>query len=265
MTVKVLCECGTKFAFDIEPIGGKMPAPISCPSCSRDATEAANEVIAAQLGMTAVPSGAVSAPPVQPASGAPLTVAPPAAGVSSMRVAGSAVPSVAPVTAAESPGSELSHCAKHPDSPIAANCVVCNKPICLDCMSLFGYLCSAYCKGLAARKNIHVPRYEGMRTELIQAENKKGNKLLASAAAVVVGLLGLFVWYNFYAAKPRLSWNVEAPSSARFFYAQWLGRDKIIGAATDKAALYDAGSGKVIWESAFKADEKVEQKARTRL
>ena len=268
MTIKILCDCGTKFAFDIEPIGGKMPSPVNCPSCSRDATEAANEIIAQQLGMTAPAAPpAPSAPRPNVPTAGPMKVAPPAPGTSTMRVAGSqpAAPAVeAPIAPpmAEAPLAPpaFEMCAKHPDSPGAANCVVCQKPICLDCMALFGYLCSAYCKGLAARKNIHVPKYAGMKTELVQAETRKGNQLIIAACSAAVLFLAVFIWYSFFGSKPKIAWELDAPKTTRFAYSQWVGRKSIVAVATDKAGLYDAGSGKMIWESAFKPDEKAEQK-----
>src|SRR5688500_599342 len=161
MTIKILCDCGTKFAFDIEPIGGKMHAAVNCPSCSKDATEQANEIIAKQLGMgtqPAVPSA--SAPMAAVASGGPMKVAPPAHGAGAIRVAGAAPTAPPPEPTFAPPGEAplappaFEMCAKHSQSPGAANCVVCQKPICLDCMTLFGYGCSAYCRGLASRKNI---------------------------------------------------------------------------------------------------------------
>src|SRR5215831_825189 len=45
MEIKILCECGTKFKFDVEPVNGRMPAPVNCPACGADATPQANSVI----------------------------------------------------------------------------------------------------------------------------------------------------------------------------------------------------------------------------
>ena len=263
MTIKILCECGTKFAFDIEPIAGKMPTAVLCPSCSRDATEPANEVIAQQLGMIAHVDA--TSTPVAVHSGGPVRVAPPAEGTTSMRVSAPVAPTEVPqsVSVLEAPLASMQTCAKHPQAPGAANCVVCQKPICLDCMALFGYLCSAYCRGLAARKNIHVPTYAGMKTEVMQAEAKQGNKLLMAVGSAFVVFFALFVWYSFFGSKPRLAWKLEASPSARFLHSQWIGKDNILAVATDKVGLYQSSSGKQIWESSFKADEKVEQKART--
>ncbi len=40
--VKVLCPCGSKFKFDVEPVNNLVPSPVTCPSCGQDATELAN-------------------------------------------------------------------------------------------------------------------------------------------------------------------------------------------------------------------------------
>ena len=47
--VKVQCGCGQKYAFDVEPVGGRMPSPVACPVCGADGTGAANEIIARSL------------------------------------------------------------------------------------------------------------------------------------------------------------------------------------------------------------------------
>jgi hypothetical protein len=49
ITVKVQCGCGQKFAFDVEPVNGRMPQPVKCPVCGADGTAAANEIIARTL------------------------------------------------------------------------------------------------------------------------------------------------------------------------------------------------------------------------
>jgi hypothetical protein len=44
--VKILCACGQKYAFEVQPRDGKMPAPVACPVCKRDGTAEANRIIA---------------------------------------------------------------------------------------------------------------------------------------------------------------------------------------------------------------------------
>src|SRR4051812_43237703 len=113
MNIKVLCPCGAKFRFEIEPVNGRLPGPVACPTCGGDATELANIVIAQQLaGMQPV------APMVMASTAeAPQSIMPPAGEM----------------------------CPKHRTEMSAAECFVCRKPICLKCMEQFGYLCSSYC------------------------------------------------------------------------------------------------------------------------
>jgi hypothetical protein len=87
MEVKVLCDCGQKFEFDVEPVNGEMPFAVNCPSCGRDSTPAANSVIAqampasepamAPAGRLQINRSASMAPPVAQ-SVAPRIVAAPA-------------------------------------------------------------------------------------------------------------------------------------------------------------------------------------------
>lgn len=50
VAIKIICGCGQKYAFDVHPLNGRMPAPVQCPVCGRDGTAVANEAIARTLG-----------------------------------------------------------------------------------------------------------------------------------------------------------------------------------------------------------------------
>ena len=77
MEIKVICSsCGTKFKFDVEPIHGRMPAPVACPACGSDTTAQANTEISNALG--AVPPAAASIPTARPIPVATPLGAPPA-------------------------------------------------------------------------------------------------------------------------------------------------------------------------------------------
>ena len=56
MEVKIQCPCETHFAFDVEPVNGRMPVRVNCPGCGADQTELANEVIRQKLA-SAAPGG----------------------------------------------------------------------------------------------------------------------------------------------------------------------------------------------------------------
>src|SRR5258706_2429850 len=49
--VKIQCSCGQRYAFDIEPVCGRMPGRVACPVCGSDGTRVANEIIAFNLAV----------------------------------------------------------------------------------------------------------------------------------------------------------------------------------------------------------------------
>lgn len=55
MEIKIVCDCGQKFKFDVEPVGGRMPWEVNCPVCGASGTDKANSVISQQL-TNALPS-----------------------------------------------------------------------------------------------------------------------------------------------------------------------------------------------------------------
>jgi hypothetical protein len=56
VAIKIICSCGQKYAFDVYPLNGRMPAPVQCPVCGMDGTVIANEAIARALGAQSVPA-----------------------------------------------------------------------------------------------------------------------------------------------------------------------------------------------------------------
>jgi len=81
--LKVQCDCGQKFKFDVEPVNNQMPFTVACPICNRDGTEKANMLLRAQAGVAPAPAGVpiplTHAMPVPP----PPTPMPMAAAVAS--------------------------------------------------------------------------------------------------------------------------------------------------------------------------------------
>jgi len=62
MSVKVQCSCGQRYEFEVEPVAGRMPTPVTCPSCGADGTDAANASIAQTLAVRAATPAWTAAP-----------------------------------------------------------------------------------------------------------------------------------------------------------------------------------------------------------
>ena len=56
VNIKIICECGQKYCFDVYPANGRMPAPVQCPVCGVDGTAAANEIMTRTLGAQPQPT-----------------------------------------------------------------------------------------------------------------------------------------------------------------------------------------------------------------
>jgi hypothetical protein len=60
--LKVVCDCGQKYKFDVEPVNGQMPFTVACPICKRDGTAKANELLQQLAAFKPVATPLVAAP-----------------------------------------------------------------------------------------------------------------------------------------------------------------------------------------------------------
>jgi hypothetical protein len=80
--LKVYCDCGQKYKFEVEPVNGQMPFTVACPICKRDGTAKANQtlqqlVVFKPIGVEPNTVSAAVAPPPAPAyAAAPAPAAP---------------------------------------------------------------------------------------------------------------------------------------------------------------------------------------------
>lgn len=79
MELKIQCGCGSRYKFDVEPVDGRVPAPLSCPNCQASWTEVANSMIADTLAAsTQSQPAAAAAAPISSSAPPPPAVPPPA-------------------------------------------------------------------------------------------------------------------------------------------------------------------------------------------
>jgi hypothetical protein len=45
LEIKVQCDCGQRYKFDVEPVNGRMPITVNCPTCGADGTGKANLIL----------------------------------------------------------------------------------------------------------------------------------------------------------------------------------------------------------------------------
>jgi hypothetical protein len=49
--IKIICPCGQKFKFDVEPVNGRIPFEVLCPVCGADASAVAHSMLQEQPAM----------------------------------------------------------------------------------------------------------------------------------------------------------------------------------------------------------------------
>ncbi len=98
--LKVHCDCGQKFKFDVEPVNNRMPFTVACPVCGADGTGKANDLLQQMTAFKLIePSSApasVTPPPAPPISQAPRI----RVNVPAQPAAAVAPPPIAPVATA---------------------------------------------------------------------------------------------------------------------------------------------------------------------
>jgi hypothetical protein len=78
MEIKVLCNCGQKFKFDVEPVSGRMPFAVNCPVCGTDGTPSANAILAQSVSPPPPPPPMAARLQANQPEPSPPTAAPPA-------------------------------------------------------------------------------------------------------------------------------------------------------------------------------------------
>ncbi len=66
MELKVVCQCGQKYKFDVEPVQGRMPYAVTCPICNIDGTASANALLAQSAPPAIAPMPVAPPPPPPP-------------------------------------------------------------------------------------------------------------------------------------------------------------------------------------------------------
>lgn len=101
MELKLVCYCGQKYKFDVEPANGRMPFTVTCPICGRDGTLLANDMLAQMFANQPAYSPQTAAPAAALAvAGGQLRIdrAAPAAVVSSTPPPATASPQTVPTS-----------------------------------------------------------------------------------------------------------------------------------------------------------------------
>jgi len=232
MEVKIQCSCGTRYAFDVEPVHGRMPVRVKCPDCGADGTDLANGVLQEKLHLTAP---------------APARLQVTGSGRQSLQ----AEPSSR--STGPSPATGTVFCPRHPQNPVVEVCRVCGKPICDECMKQFGYVCSTYCKGQAARLQKDLPVHEKQRSVIQARQSRVGALAWRAVVFLLVVFLGAWIWYTFFGSHPRVIYSEKLPHGDRARFYQFLVPNQVLSVKANQMTLFDLTEQKQLWSVALQS------------
>lgn len=267
--MKIQCQCGAKYAFDVTPEMAHDPVRFACPGCGVDLSGPINDLIRQELsGAAAVPPPApapqpVVAPATAPAAAAIAPPPPPVPATSAPRLSISrSTAHAAAAPAAEAPAANAPQtCPKHRGEPIVEKCFVCQKPLCLKCMEMFGYVCSPLCKAKADSHGIDVPIYAGQKSVREAKQWRKVGLIGAGIAALVIGLIGLWIWWAWFGSLPHPIFSVRFEDQSSYAgSSQRPDANQLVFVHGGVLARYDIKTKKQIWqrELVTKADVEAE-------
>ena len=228
--MKIQCACGTKYEFDVTPEMLQNPVKFVCPSCGLDSSDFVNELIRREF-----------------AGETPAPVAPPPTERPRLKIARAEPPTSAPVEGTpDSPPAE-EHCSKHPRELAVHHCVVCGKPMCRQCMKLFGNVCSPLCRAKAEAENIEVPVFAGQKTVVEGNFWRKVGRIGGVVGVLAVAGLAFWFWYAWFGSVPHTIFSVHLDDPAYTGASRLCGTNQIVFLHGGTLARYDIKSGKEVW------------------
>jgi hypothetical protein len=301
--MKVQCPCGAKYAFDVTPEMARDPVRFACPGCGVDLSGPINELIRQELKLATAPAAIPTAVPVPMAAPVPTAIAVPSSGSAPaarpVAAGGVSIPAIpprpaeAPVTIAPAAPAKLAisrapstathgtavetapapvgagneagqPCQKHKGEFIIEHCRVCQKPLCPKCMELFGYVCSPLCKARADSHGLRIPVYAGQKSVAEAKQWRKIGLIGAGVGAVVVGLLGFWVWYAFIGSVPHSVFSVRFPELAYAGSCKVSGKNQLVFLHGGMLARYDLGSKKPVWTNELITKQQLDDEVKRR-
>ena len=227
--MKIQCACGAKYSFDATPEMLQNPVRFVCPSCGLDSSDFVNELVQREFtGQTpAATPAAAESPRLKISHGEP--------------------PPAAPVEAAATAPAAAEHCAKHPRELAAHHCLVCGKPMCRQCMKLFGNICSPLCRAKAEAQNINIPVYAGQSAVADARYWRKVGVIAGSIAAILIAALGFWTWYAWIGSQPHVAFSIRFDDRAFAGESTLSGTNQIVFLHGGTLARCDIKSKKEIW------------------
>jgi outer membrane protein assembly factor BamB len=237
--MKIQCACGAKYAFDATPEMLQNPVRFVCPACGLDSSDFVNELVRREL------------------AGQSPAAAPPATESPRLKISHGEPPPSAPVEAAGTAPAAEEHCAKHPRELAAHHCLVCGKPMCRQCVKLFGNVCSPLCRAKAEAQNINIPVYAGQSAVADARYWRKAGVIAGSIATILIAALGFWTWYAWIGSQPHVAFSIRFDDRAFAGEPTLCGTNQIVFLHGGTLARCDIKSKKEIWSQELVSKQQI--------
>jgi hypothetical protein len=279
--MKIQCGCGTKYSFDVTPDMLRMPPQFVCQGCGQDNSAVINQLIQQQFAAAppaarVAPSIAIAPPPSTSHAPSPVAVPmarPVALPVEQAPAARAVPPSAAPVAipvgvplpppreearavriatpradAAQAAAATAPQvCLKHSPQLTTDTCLVCQKPICPKCMEVFGYVCSAYCKGKAENQGLILPTFAGQRDIAQSKQWQRVYWVVTAVGVVLLAVCSVWFWYAWFGSVPKVAYSARLTDTGLSGQLGSGPSDQLVFLHAGTLARHDTKTGKEIW------------------
>ena len=235
--MKLQCPCGAKYAFDLSPEMVQNPVTFVCPTCGLDSSEFVNEMVRKEFGAPAPEyASPVSAPPPPEPTPTPR-----------LKISHAEKPAAPASVDEAAPASKF--CSKHRGVPTTEKCTVCNKPICPQCMELFGFFCSPFCQNKADMQGIAAPVYEGQKHQVERRFWRHAGLGFGALGLLVAAFFAAWFWYAWFGSVPHNYFSVRFEDDARAYVGKsvLVGKDQLIFLHGGTLARCDLKNKKSVW------------------
>lgn len=138
-------------------------------------------------------------------------------------------------------------CPRHPSQTAAERCRVCGKPICPQCMRLYGYVCSGTCQSRAELTGLQIPVYEFQEAVQMRKYQRRLNRTIFGTAAAAILILSAWLWYALVASQPRPVYTKRFPQPATAGVVHLIDRDGLLTLHGGTLTRHDLKTRSEVW------------------
>lgn len=256
--MKIQCACGAKYELDVVP--GMQPIKFVCQICGQDYSAFVNDLIKRELAQQrATPA---------PTPAQPLTYAAPAA------AAAPVAPSAPPPPAAEAPRLKINrgqaeaapqqeqaagsrYCDRHRTEITTDVCDVCKKPICPQCLEMFGNYCSPFCRNKVEGAKMSTT-VTGKKFLAEQEFWQKTGLIFKVGGGVAAVLLCFWIWYAWIGSVPHTWFSTRFDGISHSGTSWIVDGNQVVFMHGGTLARYDLKSKQKVWSQELVTQQEID-------